>query len=167
MIIKFGDIEIEPYALNELDREESVYTFNFKVNVDEFKKFMDFLVSSDTNEKEDYFQVFIDDEPHTMRFGIVGYSEHKQFNKVHAVLVDKQVDENDNRKRFVHQQKEFNLTDSYLRQKLIIENLLGVLKENNLISEKQEQDIYNISDINIARERIKLFKVEDVDSYEV
>jgi len=22
MIIKFGDIEIEPYALNELDREE-------------------------------------------------------------------------------------------------------------------------------------------------
>lgn len=167
MIIKFGGMEVKPYALDERDKEESVFTFNFKADSNQFKKFIDFLVNVDTNKEEQYFQVLVDDEPLTMRFGMVGYSEHEEYNKVQAVLVDKKLDDNDDSETYIHQMKSHNLGKGYVRQKLMIEKLLSILKENQLISDEQEKHIYDVSEKDVASEIIKLYKVKDVDDYAV
>jgi len=163
--IKFGDFDIKPYNAFKED-DALLYIFNYKASHGEFEKFKEYVLENDSR-SEKYFQVRINNDDFTMRFGIIGYSEHEEYYKIHVALVDQRVDEEEKPALYLHKEVQPNLIKDYVKQKIVIGKLIDTLKENKILTDEQVDEIFNVPTKEIRSNHLDLYKVDDVDDYEM
>lgn len=154
-------MQIVPYAT--YIEEERHITFNAKLSKDDFNQLLNYRYDMNGS----FFPVMVDKEEHLMRFGAVAYSEHEEFNKVQATLVYKESDLNEEDKEYVLNVKPYNVDNEVSKLRLINEKLLNILLDKGILSDQDKTDLLNLSKREVHLKSVELYKVSDLDEYQI
>lgn len=160
--ITINGIPVIPYNWQEAESERYVLTFDARLTNEQFERLT--VLRLNTAKDRENFDVIINDYLKLMHFNEVLYSQHEDYVKVRATLIEK--NDSSSEDRYLEDPSKENMLETIAELKLINEKLLGLLLEKDVVTEEEVSQITFQSEEEVYSNRFRFYEVEDIDLYD-
>ncbi|WP_053217222.1 hypothetical protein [Virgibacillus senegalensis] len=154
-------IPLEAYKWEEEQSDQYRLTINVKLTREDYQK-LDQLREQSVKDGEG-FHVMIADYVKPMRFGKIIYSDHGDFIKWRATLIEK--DRTKELHDFYGKQNKKDLAETVVKLKQANEKLLSVLQDKGILTSDEAKQAGFEGERDLEAGDIEYFQVEDIDFY--
>ncbi|SDM69677.1 hypothetical protein [Sediminibacillus halophilus] len=156
-----NEIPLQAYKWEEEQSDQYMLTINVKLTREEYRKLDKIREYSAKNGEG--FHVMIADYVRPMRFGKIIYSDHGDFVKWRATLVEK--DRTKELQKFYGKQEKEDLADTVIKLKRANEKLLALLQDKAILTSDEVKQAGLGDETGLVADEVDLFQVEDIDFY--
>ncbi|WP_077624311.1 hypothetical protein [Sediminibacillus massiliensis] len=150
-------VRLEPYSLHE-NHAQSQITFHAKLTKEEYHQLTDLRLN--IAKSKGYFDVILNSFIKVMRFGKIVYSEHDDYVKVRATLIEQ--DYTGQRNAIPATE---NLRQSVSELELTNKKLILLLQEKGLLTDEELIAVHTHSKEEILANGFPFYQVSDIDYY--